>query len=60
MRVLTGLEWQAAAEIIHTRADAAKPNMGLTNWRGAKVRKHDASIAKNYLDEKGSPAQIPF
>ena len=40
-----------AAEIIHTRADAAKPHMGLTNWRGAKVRKHDVSIAKNYLDE---------
>ena len=32
---------QTAAEIIHTRADAAKPNMGLTNWRGAKVRKED-------------------
>ena len=25
--------------------------MGLTNWRGAKVRKEDVSIAKNYLDE---------
>ncbi len=42
---------QTAAEIIHTRADAAKPNMGLTNWRGAKVRKHDVTIAKNYLNE---------
>ena len=41
-----------AAEIIHTRADAAKPHMGLTNWRGAKVRKHDVTIAKNYLDEQ--------
>ncbi len=39
-----------AAEIIHSRADAGKPNMGLTNWRGAKVRKDDATIAKNYLD----------
>jgi hypothetical protein len=26
--------------------------MGLTNWRGAKVRKHDVSIAKNYLSEE--------
>jgi hypothetical protein len=42
---------QTAAEIIHTRADAAKPNMGLTNWRGAKVRKEDVTIAKNYLGE---------
>lgn len=42
---------QTAAEIIHTRADAVKPNMGLTNWRGAKVRKDDVTIAKNYLGE---------
>ena len=40
-----------AAEIIHARADAAKPHMGLTSWRGAKVRKDDVAIAKNYLDE---------
>jgi hypothetical protein len=26
--------------------------MGLTNWRGAKLRKLDALIAKNYLKEK--------
>jgi hypothetical protein len=42
---------QTAAEIIHTRADAAKPHMGLTNWRGAKVRKQDVTIAKNYLNK---------
>ena len=42
---------QTAAEIIHTRADAAKPHMGLTTWRGAKVRKEDVTIAKNYLSE---------
>lgn len=42
---------QTAAEIIHDRADSAKPNMGLTNWRGAKVRKQDVVIAKNYLNE---------
>lgn len=41
---------QTAAEIIHVRADAHKPNMGLTNYRGAKVRKQDVTIAKNYLD----------
>jgi hypothetical protein len=41
---------QTAAEIIHTRADKSQPNMGLTNWRGGKVRKADVSIAKNYLN----------
>jgi len=41
---------QTAAEIIHTRADKDQPNMGLTNWRGGKVRKADVSIAKNYLN----------
>lgn len=43
---------QTAAEIIKARADSTKPNMGLTNWRGAKVRKQDVSIAKNYLTEE--------
>jgi len=42
---------QTAAEIIHARADADKPHMGLTTWRGAKVRKQDVAIAKNYLAE---------
>jgi hypothetical protein len=42
---------QTAAEIVHTRADSSKPNMGLTSWRGPKVRKQDVSVAKNYLDE---------
>jgi hypothetical protein len=41
---------KTAAEIIHSRADSAKPNMGLTSWRGARVRKDDVAIAKNYLD----------
>ena len=43
---------QTAAEIIHARADAEKPHMGLTSWRGAKVRKEDVVIAKNYLNEQ--------
>jgi hypothetical protein len=40
-----------AAEVIHVRADAAKPHMGLTSWQGTKVRKPDVAIAKNYLNE---------
>lgn len=43
---------QTAAEIISLRADGTKENMGLTNWRGDKIRKVDVSIAKNYLNEK--------
>lgn len=40
---------KTAPEIIHERADARKDNMGLTSWKGGKVRKADVTIAKNYL-----------
>lgn len=43
---------KTAAEIVYERADSSKRNMGLTNWRGEKVRKGDVSIAKNYLGER--------
>ncbi|MBU1569772.1 MAG: virulence RhuM family protein [Proteobacteria bacterium] len=46
---ITGM---TAAEIIHERAHSGKTNMGLTNWRGSKVRKQDVTIAKNYLTEQ--------
>ena len=39
-----------AAELIAERADASKPNMGLTSWKGTKVRPTDVTIAKNYLN----------
>jgi hypothetical protein len=42
---------QTAPEIISARARSAAPNMGLTSWRGAKPRKDDITIAKNYLSE---------
>lgn len=41
-----------AAELIEQRADATKDNMGLTTWKGDKVRKGDITVAKNYLTEK--------
>ena len=41
-----------AAEIVRSRADATKPNMGLTSWSGGRVFKRDVATAKNYLDEK--------
>jgi len=40
-----------AAELIAQRADASKPNMGLTSFKGAVVRKGDVAIAKNYLSK---------
>jgi hypothetical protein len=41
-----------AAELIAERADASKPNMGLTAFKGAKVRKADVDVAKNYLAQE--------
>lgn len=43
---------QTAAEVIHARADAGKPFMGMLTTRpGGRVRKEDAAVAKNYLTE---------
>ncbi len=42
---------KTAAEIVESRVDSKKHNMGLTNWRGERIRKSDVSIAKNYLNE---------
>jgi len=43
---------QTAAEVIHTRADAGQPFMGMKSTRpGGIVRKEDAAVAKNYLTE---------
>ena len=46
---------QTAAEIVYTKADRTKENMGLTTWKNApdgRILKYDVGIAKNYLDEK--------
>ncbi len=43
---------KTAAELIYERASAKNPNMGLTSWKGAKVRRDDVTIAKNYLKEE--------
>ena len=40
---------QTAAEVIHARVDGSKPQVGMTNWVGAKPSKAEAIIAKNYL-----------
>ena len=41
-----------APEIIASRADATKDNMGLTSFKGAKVRRTDVTIAKNYMTQE--------
>ena len=46
---------QTAAEIIYSKADRNKENMGLTTWKNApdgRILKSDVIIAKNYLSEK--------
>ena len=48
-KLLFAVTHQTAAELIISRADADKPNMGLTTWKGSIVRKGDVIIAKNYL-----------
>ena len=41
-----------APELIAERADASKDNMGLTSFRGAKVRRSDVTVAKNYMTQE--------
>jgi hypothetical protein len=47
------MHWAAhghtAAEVVAERADATRPNMGLTAWAGEMPRKADVAVAKNYL-----------
>ncbi len=46
---------QTAAELIYSRADSTKENMGLLTWKNGpkgKIRKTDIGIAKNYLNEE--------
>ena len=46
---------QTAAEIIYTKADHTKDNMGLTTWKNSpncRILQVDTQIAKNYLTEK--------
>jgi hypothetical protein len=40
---------KTAPEMIASRADASKPNMGLTSWKSKKPQKADVTVAKNYL-----------
>ncbi len=48
-KLLFAVSGKTAAEIVMSRADATKPNMALTSWKGSIVRKGDIFTAKNYL-----------
>ena len=50
-KMLHAVTHHTAAELIKARADADAANMGLTTWKGARVRKGDVATAKNYLGE---------
>ena len=51
-KVHFAIHGQTAAEVIVSRSDRNRKNMGLTNWEGARIRKTDVAIAKNYLNEE--------
>jgi len=51
-KVHYAIHGQTAAELVQSRADSNQPNMGLTTWEGARIRKSDVGVAKNYLTEE--------
>lgn len=48
-KMLWAVTGQTAAELVSGRSDPALPNMGLQTWSVGRVRKHDVTVAKNYL-----------
>ncbi len=50
-KMLHAVTHHTAAELIVARADPNTANMGLTTWKGGRVRKGDVATAKNYLGE---------
>lgn len=50
-KLLYAVTHHTAAELIASRANSSKPNMGLTSWKGTIVRLQNIMIAKNYLEK---------
>lgn len=50
-KLLYAVTQHTAAELVVARAKQASPNMGLTTFKGSKVRKSDVTVAKNYLGQ---------
>lgn len=55
-KLLFATTGMTAAEIVHSRAEASKQNMGLTTWKGAGrgkvLGRQDIEIAKNYMSRE--------
>lgn len=49
-KMLYAVTQRTAAEIVVERADATRPHMALTVWKGPHVREADVVVAKNYLN----------
>ena len=50
-KLIFAVTGETAAELIVHRADPDSPTLGLQTWKGTRVRKADAMVAKNYLGE---------
>ena len=50
-KMLHAVTGYTAAELLVARSDPESQNMGLTTWKGQRVRKQDVGTSKNYLDE---------
>lgn len=51
-KLLWAVTGKTAAELIVHRSNFNLPNMGLTSWKGSRVRKGDVLTAKNYLNHE--------
>lgn len=50
-KMLWAITGHTAAELISQRANPALPNMGLSSFKGTRVRQVDVTVAKNYLQQ---------
>lgn len=50
-KIVYAVSSMTPAEVLKSPADARKPDMGLTNWPNANIRKSDVTTSKNYLGD---------
>lgn len=50
-KMLYAITGKTAPELIFTRIDASKKDLGLTSYKGSYPRKNDLKISKNYLNQ---------
>jgi hypothetical protein len=58
--LLYAVTQRTAAELITARASPDDRHFGLLNWQGARVRKQDILVAKNYLTEAWAVEMTSF